>query len=158
MRGFYRELLLGKCLHSDRQYAYIYILRPPSGMSLRKRDALARCLTDPVWRGWAHVSSRRHLSSPDLSSESVFATPRVFAGPVFSKCLRLPTCLHHATCLHRTCLWKASALAHVSSQRHVSSPDLSSRSVFACPCVFAPRKCLPPCGFTAGSAWARQVF
>ena len=74
----------------------------------------------------AHVSSRRRASSPDLSSGSVFATTRVFAGPVFGKCLRDDTCLRDDACLRRTCLREVSSRRHVCSRRRVSSPDLSS--------------------------------
>ena len=110
-----------------RTLAGMPILRPPSGISLRKRDPLSHCPTNPGEHGWASVPSRRHASSLDLSLGSVFPTPRVFttsrvfAGPVFAKCLRA----------------RARARAHVASQRHVSSPHLSSGNVCACPRVFA---------------------
>ena len=89
------------------------------------------------------MSSRRHVSSPGLSSGSAFATPRVFATtrvfarPVFGKCLRDDACLHDDACLRQTCLREVSSHAHVSSRRRVSSPDLSSGSVFATARVFA---------------------
>ena len=97
----------------------------------------------------AHVSWRCHVFSPNLSSGSVCACPRVFAtapvfdGLVFGRPLHLPMCLFQRTCLRPTCLREASALAHVSSRSHVSLPGLSSRSVFACPCVLAPVGAFP---------------
>ena len=125
----------------------------------------------------AHVSSRRRVysqrcvSSPDLSSGSVFARPRVFADlslgsgfarpcvfamtrlfarPVFRKCLRPPMCLHDDAHLRQTCLRGVFSRSHVSSRGRVSSlssPDLSSGRAFARPRVFATMR-----------AFARPVF
>ena len=66
----------------------------------------------------AHMSSQRRVSSPDLSSGSVFAT----------------TCDAR---LRQTWFRDMSLPAHVSSRRRGSSPDLPSGRVFACPRVFA---------------------
>ena len=108
----------------------------------------------------SHVSSRRRASSPDLSSGSVFALPRVFtttpvfARPVFGKCLHPPmclrfgkclrddTCLRDDACLCQTCLREVSSPSHVCSRRRLSSPDLSSGRVFARPHVFATTRAL----------------
>ena len=101
----------------------------------------------------AHASSRRRVSSPELSSGSVFARPCVFATtpvfprPVFGKCLGDDTCLRDDACLRLTCLREVSSPSHVSSRRRLSLPDLSLRRVFARPYVFATTR-----------AFARPVF
>ena len=99
-----------------------------------------------------HVSSRRRASWPDLTSQSVFARPRVFAttrvfaGPVLGKCLRPPECLRDDTCARPTCLRDVSSHAHVSSRQRVPSQDLSSATAFS-----------REHGFTPGSVLARAV-
>ena len=119
------------------------------------------------------MSSRRRRSSPDVSSGSVFARPcvfattRVFAWPVFGKCIRDPTCLRDDACLRRTCLREVSSRRHVSSRRRLSSPDLSSGRVFARPMSSRRRVPSPDLssrsvfsdahGFTSGQALARTA-
>ena len=71
-----------------------------------------------------HVSSRRHMSWPGLSSGNVFARPCAFAT------------FRDDTCLCPTCLREVSSHSHVSSRRHVSALDRSSGRVFARPRVF----------------------
>ena len=84
----------------------------------------------------AHVSSRRRVSSPDLSSGSVFVRPRVFATthafarPVFWTCS--PS---HVSSRRRVFARLVFAHSHVSSRRHVLRPtclrQLSSRTHMA---------------------------
>ena len=65
-----------------------------------------------------HVSSEGRVSWPDLSLESgfarpcVFATTCVFAQPVFGKWLRPPTCLRDDACLRQTCLRQVLTRLH----------------------------------------------
>ena len=62
------------------------------------------CFRQVFWP--AHVSSRRRVPSPDLPSG------RVFARPVFRKCLGPPMCLGDDACLRPTyCFTTVSALA-----------------------------------------------
>ena len=72
----------------------------------------------------AHVSSRR----------------RVFARPVFWKCLRRPTCFRDDASLRQTCLQQVSSYTRVGSLRKVSRASaVCSGSVFGRPRAFAPR-------------------
>ena len=83
----------------------------------------ARCVAHVSSRRWVclpDLSSRGRVSSADLSLGGVLARPRVFATtwvfarPVFEKCLRpcmcprtclrAPTCLRDDTCPRPTCL------------------------------------------------------
>ena len=116
-------------------------------MCLREDGSLRpTCLWDVSSR--TCVSSRQPVSLQDLSSghvfthPCVFATTRIFARPVFGKCLRVPLCL--------------------------SSPDLSSRGVFAHPRGFTPGNVLSraafsrsvfgrPCVFGSKSVFAGNV-
>ena len=116
------------------------------------RPVFGKCLCPPGSVFARPVSSRRRVSSPDLSSGSVFARPRVlatrrvFARPGIETCHRPATCLRNDACPRPTCLRDVSSHAHVSSPRRVSSPDLSSATVFS-----------REHGFTTGSALARAV-
>ena len=138
-----------------------------------RASVLARRLSSPnlssgsVLRNYPCVSSRRCLSSPDLS------------------CLRVPMCLREDGSLRPTCLWDVSSRTCVSSRQPVSLQNLSSGHVFTHPCVFATtrifarpvfRKCLrvPLClsspdlssrgvfahprGFTPGNVLSRAAF
>ena len=132
-----------------------------SRLRLSLLDVSPTCLRDDagvrpaclrVVSSTAHVSSRRRVSSPDLSSGSVFARPRVFATmrvfdrPGFGTCHRPPTCLRDDACPRPTCLRDVSSHAHVSSRRRVPSRDLSSATVLK-----------REHGFTTGSALAWAV-
>ena len=102
----------------------------------------------------SHASSRRRVSSPDLSSGSVltrpcvFATTRVLARPVFRKCLRdgaclrPPMCLRDDACSHPTCLREASSPAHARTWLHYWKCLGKGRALGKClrsPKIFAPR-------------------
>ena len=83
----------------------------------------------------AQMSSLRHMSSPDLS------------------------CLRDATCLRHTCLWEVSALAHARvfvRPRVFAGPAFAKR--LCLPMRLRCSRCLPPYGFTAGSALAREAL
>ena len=120
-------------------------------MSVFARPVFARCLRTPTcfrddasfrptclreMSSPAHVSSRRRVSSPDLSSGSVvarpcvFATTRVLAPPVCGTCLRPSTCLRDdARPVFGNCLlvrtgfhyWKCLGKGSLSSLPAVSS-------------------------------------
>ena len=158
-RGSSPDLSLGSVFARPPVFATTRVFaRPVFGKCLRtptrlRHDAGLRptCLWEVS--SHAHASSPRRGSSPDLSLGSVFARPpvfattRVFARPVFGKCLRTPTRLRHDAGLRPTCLWEVSSHAHASSPRRGSSPDLSLGSVFARPRVFATTR-----------VFARRVF
>ena len=78
----------------------------------------------------AHVSSRQRVSSPDLSSRSVFArrvfpTTRALARPVFARCLLTCMASLREVSWQGHCAQEASAYAHVFADRS-SQPVLGS--------------------------------
>ena len=123
-------------------------------MSSQRRGLRPTCLQEVS--SPAPVSARRCGSSPDLSSESVFARPcvfpttrvftrpvsrrvfarprvfattRVLARPVFWTCLRRPTCLRDGACLRPTRLRQLSSRAHMASLPEVPWQGQCAREV-----------------------------
>ena len=110
--------------------------QPVFGKCLRDDACLRRtCLREVS--SPSHVSSRRRLSSPDLSSGRVFARPRVFttaralARPVFGKCLLGRSWLHFWTGLG-----KDSALGRCLREDTCLRDDTSSDTCLRRECVF----------------------
>ena len=126
-RVFARSVF-GKCLRDDT--------------CLRDDACLCRtCLREVS--SPSHVSSRRRLSLPDLSSGRVFARPRVvamtraFARPVFGKCLLGRSWLHFWTGLG-----KDSVLGRCLREDTCLRDDTSSDTCLCRECVFRrPRVC-----------------